>query len=506
MKKTLLLLLLLTTARAEERLALLIGNSSYAVRPLANPRNDVQLLAKTLRALNFQVEIATDLSKGDLEDTLNRFGDKLTNDSEALVYYAGHAVENKGKTYLLPIGALRSIGHPGQISDRAVSTDYVLEALENTPKLKLLLLDACREEVRSFSLGRGLAPVARTKGSVVVYATTANSTASDGWGQNSPFAASLARWIKEPLPLETVLQKVVADVEDATDHEQSPGYTANGYRGDFYFKKPTGNEAPARSNPAPAETAQAESEAPIDTAPTETAPASTPSNLSEAEQKQILKEANAADDKKDYARVLELYQRLADAGHAEAMEQIGWIYELGEGVAKDYASAQRWYEKAGDAGDSNGYWRIGQLYKEGGPGIEQNYASAKRWFEKAGDAGNSKGYRSIGDLYEKGGPGLEQNYATAKRWFEKAIAAGDSNGYWSIGDLYEEGGPGLEKNYATAKEWFEKAGDAGDRSGYGSIGRLYRKGGPGLEQDLEQACHYYQKADWQSEAEEVCSR
>ncbi len=262
MKKILLLLLLTTTVRAEERHALLIGNSSYAVRPLANPHNDVQLLAKTLRALNFKVEVATDLSKGDLEDTLNRFGDRLTNDSEALVYYAGHAVENNGKTYLLPIGALRSIGHPGQISDRAISTDYVLGALENTPKLKLLLLDACREEVRGFSLGRGLAPVARTKGSVVVYATTANSSASDGWGKNSPFAASLARWIKEPLPLETVLQKVVADVEDATDHEQSPGYTANGYRGDFYFT-PAGRK---KAKPEP-RTAAGDDELPFDGSP-----------------------------------------------------------------------------------------------------------------------------------------------------------------------------------------------------------------------------------------------
>ena len=368
MKKILLLLLLTTTVRAEERHALLIGNSSYAVRPLANPRNDVQLLAKTLRALNFQVEVATDLSKGDLEDTLNRFGDRLTNDSEALVYYAGHAVENNGKTHLLPIGALRSIGHPGQIRDRAISTDYVLGALDNTPKLKLLLLDACREEVRGFSLGRGLAPEARTKGSVVVYATTANSSASDGWGKNSPFAASLARWIREPLPLETVLQKVVADVEDATDHEQSPGYTANGYRGDFYFKKPSGHEAPARSNPAPAETA----------------PANTASNLSAAEQEQILKEAEAAYGEKNYARALELYQRLADTGHAKAMYRIGEMYRWGEGVAKDYASAKRWYEKAIDAGYSDGYWFIGWLYKEGGPGLEQDWEQACRYYKKSG--------------------------------------------------------------------------------------------------------------------------
>ena len=204
------------------------------------------------------------------------------------------------------------------------------------------------------------------------------------------------------------------------------------------------------------------------------ATASTPSNLSEAEQKKIFEEAKAAYDREDYARALELYQRLADAGHAEAMGRIGLMYKYGYGV--------------------HGY------------GVARDYASAKEWFEKAGDAGYSDGYRWIGNLYGEGGPGLEQNYATAKKWYEKVIAAGDSLGYLDIGGLYEQGGPGLERDYASAKRWYEKAIAAGDSDGYGWIGLLYEQGGPGLERDLEQACRYYRKADWQEAAERFCSR
>ena len=204
------------------------------------------------------------------------------------------------------------------------------------------------------------------------------------------------------------------------------------------------------------------------------ATASTPSNLSEAEQKKIFEEAKAAYDQGNYARALELYQRLADAGHAEAMGRIGIMYKYGYGV--------------------HGY------------GVARDYASAKEWFEKAGDAGYSDGYRWIGNLYGEGGPGLEQNYATAKKWYEKVIAAGDSLGYLDIGGLYEQGGPGLEQNYASAKRWYEKAIAAGDSDGYGWIGLLYEQGGPGLERDLEQACRYYRKADWQEAAERFCSR
>ena len=201
------------------------------------------------------------------------------------------------------------------------------------------------------------------------------------------------------------------------------------------------------------------------------APASTPSNLSEAEQKKIFEEAKTASAREDYARALELFHRLAAGGHGEAMEKIGLMYYRGEGVAEDYASAKRWFEKAIAAGNSDSYERIGRLYDQGGPGLERDYATAKQWYEKDGDAGNSDGYRSIGYLYK-------------------------------------EGGPGLERNWATATQWFEKFGDAGDSFGYGLVGRLYETGGPGLEKDLAQACHYYQKAgpDWQTAAERTCSR
>lgn len=113
------------------------------------------------------------------------------------------------------------------------------------------------------------------------------------------------------------------------------------------------------------------------------APTAAPvSRLTEAEQKKIFEEAEAAYVEKNYARALELYQRLAAAGHAGAMGSLGFMYKNGEGVAKDYASAIRWLEKAGAAGDRDGYGWISLLYEQGGPGLEQDYASAKRWTKR----------------------------------------------------------------------------------------------------------------------------
>ena len=151
------------------------------------------------------------------------------------------------------------------------------------------------------------------------------------------------------------------------------------------------------------------------------APTAAPvSRLTEAEQKKIFEEAEAAYVEKNYARALELYQRLAAAGHAGAMGSLGFMYKNGEGVAKDYASAIRWLEKAGAAGDRDGYGWISLLYEQGGPGLEQNYASAKRWYEKQAAAGDSNGYGWIGYLYKKGGPGLKQDLEQACRYYQKA--------------------------------------------------------------------------------------
>ena len=429
MKKTLLLLLLLTTARAEDRLALLIGNAAYEQdQALNNPINDVRGLKKTLEALNFKVRLLENGSLGAMTAVLNDFSDELEAHpgSTAFFYYSGHGQSQGGTNYLMPLHSLDKIRRGEDLLDQAISDRQVLSALEaGGSRFRFFFLDACRSvQFPNYAnkdrggLTKGLSPLLGAgSNTMIFYAAEPGKVAQDGAGKNSPFARALMQRLAEPLSLAEMVQRVTDDVATATHEAQIP-WIGGSLRTPYYFKKPSGEEAPARLNPARAETAQAESEAPTDTTPaqSETATTNIPSHLSKAEQEQIWKEAEAAYYKDDYARALELYQRLADAGHAKAMGQIGEIYHQGFGVAKDYATAKRWYEKSGDAG----YRRIGLLYKAGGPGIEQNYATAKLWFEKFADAGYSGGYGSIGNLYRKGGPGLEQDLEQACRYYQKA--------------------------------------------------------------------------------------
>ncbi len=430
MKKTLLLLLLLTSARAEDRLALLIGNANYEIQPLNNPINDVRGLKTTLEALNFKVRLLENGSLGEMEAAINDFGRDLQAhpNSTALFYYSGHGQELGGKNYLLPLHSIEKIYREEHFKDKAISSDYVLSTMKPS-RFRFFFLDACR--TLDFpnldggkSLAKGLAPInGAGSNTLIFYATELGKIALDGNGKNSPFARALMQRLAEPLSLPEMVRLVTDDVATATHDQQIP-WSSSSLRTPFYFKKPSGDEAPARLNPARAETAVASSKSEVLTgiapAQSETATANTPSKLSAAEQEQILKEADAAYDKENYARALELYQRLAAAGHAWAMKRLGLMYEYGHGVAEDYASAQRWYEKTGDAGDSAGYYLIGRLYKEGVGGIEKNWATAKRWFEKAGDAGDRDSYAVISRLYEQGGPGLEQDLVQACHYYQKA--------------------------------------------------------------------------------------
>ena len=478
MKKILLALaLLLATVRAEERHALLIGNSAYAHEPLKNPTHDARDLAKLLESLGFRVTLLENADLKTMKTAVKRFAQQLNNDSVGLFFFSGHGIQHEGKNYLLPVGT--PIESSAELEYEALAGDFVADAMhESGSPTNLIFFDACRNNPLPFAANRGgqrgLAMMARGSGTLIAFATGPGHWAADGDGRNSPYTAALLRHLREPVVLEEMLRNVAKDVVQATGGQQQPWHHLSLLEA-FYFNR-SGSASVRRE--APAETATANTPSNLSAAEQEqispifiNAQGSLTSNLSAAKQEQIWQEALAANDEKNYARALELYHRLAAAGHAGAMWSIGFMYQDGRGVAQDYASAKRWYEKAGAAGNGDGYGAIGRLYQEGGPGLERNCASAKRWYEKAGDAG-------------------------------------DSDGYGRIGELYTEGGPGLERNYASAKEWYEKQAAAVDSIGYGWIGGLYEQGGPGLEKDLVQACRYYQKGGpfWQEEAERTCSR
>lgn len=232
--------------RAENRIALVVGNSSYKNSPLRNPRNDATLMADTLEDVGFEVTRVFDADQRTMKRAMIKFGRKLRrSDSVGLFYYAGHGVQLEGENYLIPIGA--DIGDELEIGVEAVSVNEFLRTMKRaSSRINIVVLDACRNNpfARSFrSSTRGLAAVDAPKGTYVAYATSPGAIALDGNSGHSPYTTALARAIVKPgLVIEQVFKQARRAVLKLTDEQQTPWETSS-ITGRFYFKPPVAQAA-----------------------------------------------------------------------------------------------------------------------------------------------------------------------------------------------------------------------------------------------------------------------
>jgi len=232
----------------DRRIALVIGNSAYLnAAALPNPGRDASLVADVLKRTGFKsVTLLTNLRKDALVSALRDFAARAETADWAVVYYAGHGMEVGGINYLIPTDA--KIAADRDIGFEAVPLAQVLNAAERAKKLRLVILDACRDNpfanqmkrtltVASRSVSRGLTAVEPEAGTLVVYAAKDGETALDGDGINSPFASALVKNLPTPgLEVRRLFDFVRDDVMEATNRKQKPfSYGSISGRQDFYF-------------------------------------------------------------------------------------------------------------------------------------------------------------------------------------------------------------------------------------------------------------------------------
>jgi formylglycine-generating enzyme required for sulfatase activity len=247
-------------AHAEQRLALIIGNSAYgaSLGYLPNPTNDARLIGETLEKLGFTVEILLDADQRAMKRAISAFGERLERagkDGIGLFYYAGHGMSVNGTDYLIPVQA--EIAREPDVESEAVRADWVLAQMEYARNLvNIVVLDACRNNplTRSFrSLSRGLVGLQRqVVGTYVAYSADYGQVAEDGAGANSPFAEALARNLPTPaVDIDLMFRNVRGAVLQATGGRQLPK-SENSLTGAFHLIP---EDVPA--TPAPAFTASA---------------------------------------------------------------------------------------------------------------------------------------------------------------------------------------------------------------------------------------------------------
>ncbi len=251
-----------TAAKQGRRAALIIGNSAYtSVAVLDNPRRDAQKMAAALRAVGFDdVTMAVDVSRDKMIEALRTFAAAADKADWAVVYYAGHGIEVNGVNYLIPVDA--KLASDRDVLFEAMPLDQVMAAIDGAKKLKLVVLDACRDNpfanavaspapvaaavspsgdsarsTRTRSLGKGLGELKVQGASLVVYAAKHGQTALDGEGENSPFAVAVVQRIATPgVEINKLFRLVRDDVMEATAGRQEP-YTYGSLPGreDFFF-------------------------------------------------------------------------------------------------------------------------------------------------------------------------------------------------------------------------------------------------------------------------------
>lgn len=229
-------------AFANQRIALVIGNSDYEYAPLANPVRDAALMAETLREVGFEVLEYTDLDRRDLTKAFITLGEKLENagtNATALVYYAGHGAQVNGENYLIPVGA--RIEEEIDVEIEGVRASSLLRTLKKAKSaLNIVILDACRNnpfESSGRSATRGLAKMDAPTGTLLAYSTAPGKVAEDGSGNNSTYTRALARAIKTPgAKVEEVFKTVRVSVVDRTQGRQVP-WESSSLTGDFIFQE-----------------------------------------------------------------------------------------------------------------------------------------------------------------------------------------------------------------------------------------------------------------------------
>jgi hypothetical protein len=256
----------INAAWADRKVALVVGNAQYKNPSLVllNPRNDAEDVAAVLRSLDFEVVLTVDANKRDFDLAMTQFARMATGADVAFFYYAGHALQYQGRNYLMPTD--------GELEDEVslryqmVMVDDIRAAVERADGVKIIVLDACRNNPvvdnlrkkmagmsRNIEATRGLARIDKALGMVVAYSTAVDAVAADGAGRNSPFTSALLRRLKEPgLEIGTMFRLIAADVNEKTNGRQRPE-TYVSLIGEYYLNekdRPVWDQIKDSSDPA----------------------------------------------------------------------------------------------------------------------------------------------------------------------------------------------------------------------------------------------------------------
>lgn len=223
--------LLNSPAFADQKLALIIGNSQYdgAMGELQNPINDAQAIDSQLKRLGFKTTLVKNANKMKMLEAIDDFSNQISRGDTVVFYYAGHGASANGNNYLIPIGA-QSPKNDKWFDENFIDLDTKIASVlsQSQAAYKIVVMDACRDNPVARTRSSGTRAFARTdqsqnaKGLAFLYSASKGQQAQDGSGQrNSPFTTALVKHLANPNAIWPVLVEEVTDeVRAATKGQQ----------------------------------------------------------------------------------------------------------------------------------------------------------------------------------------------------------------------------------------------------------------------------------------------
>jgi uncharacterized caspase-like protein len=222
-----------SVALAEKRVALIVGNSSYQnAGRLPNPAKDADAIAEMFKKAGYEVSLLKDAGNLEFKRNIRKFEDAASDADTAVVFYAGHGIEIGGTDYVIPVDA--KLASDRDAPDEAIDLNRMIEAVSGARGLRLIILDACRDNPflnrmkrrqaqRQISSGLG-PPAANVSSEILIaYAAARGETAADGDDNHSPFTTAILHHLPEPgVDIRLAFGKVRDEVREITDNRQEP--------------------------------------------------------------------------------------------------------------------------------------------------------------------------------------------------------------------------------------------------------------------------------------------
>ncbi|MEW6254561.1 MAG: tetratricopeptide repeat protein [Pseudomonadota bacterium] len=187
-----------------------------------------------------------------------------------------------------------------------------------------------------------------------------------------------------------------------------------------------------------------------------------------------MERALAAAQQGDYATALDIWERLARAGHGRAQNNIGACFAEGlGGLNRDPALAERWLSLSAAASDPVGQRNLAALYFKG-EGVAQDYGRAAELYRAAAEQGDGPAQDMLSWMLLEGEV-VPSDFPAARHWAQCAAEQDIASSMTRLGMLYHNA-LGVDRDAVRAANWWRAGAERGDADGQAMLGAAYHLG------------------------------